>query len=270
LIGIVYSVVDPAGRGVARILAERGFSKSECGGVECWSRPGVVLAGFREDVIEFDFLDNLLHEAEYYVVLSRHSSQAGVKSYTVHHTGNFGREALYGGKPGELGIANPRVAFTLLKELVRQAESEGRLGEFKVSYEATHHGPTSLSKPITFIEIGSSMSEWVDDVNHRIVAESVLHLINEGVSDCRPAIGVGGGHYPWKLTEYALRENVCFGHIIPKYSLDLLNHGILRQMVERTYGGVESIVVEKKGTRIEHREAIEEFARETGLSVRYI
>ncbi|WP_434731549.1 D-aminoacyl-tRNA deacylase [Thermogladius sp. KZ2Tp1] len=270
LIGIVYSVNDPAGAGAAARLVRLGFRRAECRAVECWSRPGVTVAGFDKDVIEFDFLDDAMPEAEYFIVLSRHSSQAGVKSYTVHHTGNFGGEALYGGRPGELGIANPAVAFGLLRELVKRAGAMGRLDEYRVSYEATHHGPTSLKKPLTFVEIGSSQTEWADEVNHEILAESVAGLLESGPAECRPAIGIGGGHYPWKHTEYSLREKVCFGHLLPKYAIEYLSAEVLEQMIGRTYGSVELIVVEKKSTRLEHRVMIESFADSKGLEVVYI
>ncbi|WP_440060285.1 D-aminoacyl-tRNA deacylase [Thermogladius sp. 4427co] len=270
MIGIVFSVNDPAGTGAARKLLRLGFVKHSCDAVECWVSENAILAGFQEDVINFDFLEARLPDVEYYIVLSRHSSQAGVKSYTVHHTGNYSNEALYGGKPGELGVANPVVAFTLLRELARNAEETGRIKDYRVSYEATHHGPTSLAKPLTFIEIGSSLSEWVDETNHEIIARSVEWLLRNNTAKCTPAIGIGGGHYPWKLTEYSLRENVCFGHIMPKYALEHLSEEVLKQMIERSADKIKLVVVEKKSTNQAHRSMIEGFARKYYLGLVYI
>ncbi|ADV65203.1 D-aminoacyl-tRNA deacylase [Desulfurococcus mucosus] len=269
---LAYSVRDPAGRGIALYIAESlGLTSAKCpGAVECFRGDGFILAGFEEDVIYFDFLEDRLPSASEYIVLSRHSSEAGVKSYTVHHTGNFGGEAAYGGKPGELGVASPLTAWRLLRLLKTLRDSYGR-SEYEVSYEATHHGPTSISKPLVFVEIGSTLGEWRDEVNHRVVGEAVARLLKEpGGDECNPAIGIGGGHYPRKHTELALSEPVCYGHIMAKYALGALSMDTLDKMVHRSAVKPSIIVVEKKGTRQEHRVLVEEYASNKGLTLRYI
>src|SRR5208337_602698 len=45
---------------------------------------------------------------------------------------------------------------------------------YRVSYEVTHHGPTSLSIPLFFDETASTEKEWGDPVAGRAVAEAVL------------------------------------------------------------------------------------------------
>jgi len=273
LIGLVYSVKDPAGKGIAVYIAETlGLSRtSHPGAVEFFDGGDFILAGFNEDVIFFDFLDERLPAGvSEYIVLSRHSSKAGVKSYTVHHTGNYGGEALYGGRPRELGIASPRTAWRLLRLLKAHRDSYGR-SEYEVSYEATHHGPTNLSKPLVFIEIGSTISEWSDPVNHRVVGDAVMGFLQGWIrEECIPAIGIGGGHYPRKHTEIALSEPICYGHIMAKYALASLSREILDMMVERSSVKPVEVVVEKKGTRQEHRAVIEEYASMKGLRLRYI
>lgn len=271
MIGLVYSLRDPAGSGIARFVAGAlGLRRGECDAVECWAGSGAILAGYEEDVIEFDSLDARLPEASFFVVLSRHASEAGVKSYTVHHTGNFGDSALYGGRPRELGVANPPAAFTLLAEMKKAAESAGRAGEYDVCYEATHHGPTSLAKPLTFAEIGSSEREWADPVNHAVVGSAVVRLLREGPAECKPAIGFGGGHYPRKLAEFSLQNAVCLGHIMPKYAADSLSELTFSQMVSRSVPRPVVAVVEKKAFKSATRAEIERLARAEGLEVLYI
>ncbi len=273
--GIVYSIGDPAGRGVAEELL-RLTGARECdvcrGHEKCFCGDGFLLAGFREDVIFFDFLDRRLPgEVTHYIVLSRHSSAKKVKSYTVHHTGNPGPQALYGGKPYSLAVASPRVTYTLLRNLYRFAGEQGRLGEYEVSYEATHHGPTEVDKPLSFIEIGSTLEEWVDKTNHLVLAYAVQELLEKGLAEnCNPVVGVGGGHYPRKHTRKALGEGYCYGHIFAKYALPSLTRDILGKAVERSEPRPTGFVVEKKGTRREHRSLIEEFTRENGLGIEYI
>ncbi|WP_448577963.1 D-aminoacyl-tRNA deacylase [Thermosphaera sp.] len=273
MFGIAYSTNDPAGAGIAKVLRDKlGLSESYvCENSEtCFQGGNIVLAGFREDVIYFDFLgERMPSEVETYIVLSRHSSEAGVKSYTVHHTGNFGGDAQYGGSPGELGISSPRVSWLILRALYDSWRA-GNRAEYEVSYEATHHGPTSLSKPLVFVEIGSSIDEWRDPFNHHVIASSIVKLLGSKPDDCKPVIGIGGGHYPRKHTELALKENVCYGHIIPKYALQYLSPETLDKMMSRSDVDIKGIVVEKKGTRAEHRSLIEEYANKRGLEVRYV
>lgn len=274
LYGLVFSIKDPAGTGVARYIVERlGLEKTDLciGAVECYIGENFLLAGFSEDTIYFEFLDQRMpREVEKYIVLSRHSSAKKVKSYTVHHTGNFGPEAPYGGEPRSLSIASPPVSHKLLLLLRKEAEEAGRLEEYEVSYEATHHGPTSPLMPLNFIEIGSTIDEWRDPVNHRVLGEAVIAFLEDPRHECTPVIGIGGGHYPRKHTRKAFQDNYCYGHIMAKYALQYLSLEILDQMVEKNVPMPVKIVVEKKGTRREHRALVEEYVVGKDLVVEYI
>ena len=274
LIGLVYSINDPAGSGVARYMREYyGLDKCdfEIDAMECFIHDKFYLVGFREDVIYFDFLDERMpSNTLYYIVLSRHSSAQRVKSYTVHHTGNFGDEAPYGGKPRSLAVANPVTTHKLLLNLRDQCEEHRRENEYEVSYEATHHGPTENNKPLTFIEIGSSIDEWRDPVNHEVLGLAVIEYIEKPSHNCNVVAGVGGGHYPRKHTRMAFEENYCYGHIMAKYALQYLSEEILSMMINRSKPQPRIIVVEKKGTRKEHRDLIEKFCSEKGITIEYI
>lgn len=274
LIGLVYSVNDPAGSGVAKYIIEYyGLEKCDFGfkAIECFVHKKFYLIGFSEDVIYFDFLDKRMpSNTEYYIVLSRHSSAQRIKSYTVHHTGNFGDETPYGGRPRSLAIANPVTTHRLLLNLSKQCEEHGRDNEYEVSYEATHHGPTENNKPLTFIEIGSSIDEWRDKVNHEVLGLAIIEYIEKPYHSCKTVIGIGGGHYPRKHTRLAFEENYCYGHIMAKYALPYLDHNILFMMINRSVPQPKTIVVEKKGTRKEHRNIVEEFSNQEKIYVEYI
>ncbi|MEM4619148.1 MAG: D-aminoacyl-tRNA deacylase [Desulfurococcaceae archaeon] len=271
--GLVYSVKDPAGVGIASFLREYyGLDKCsfEIDSIDCFIHDDFILVGFIEDVIYFSFLDEKLPSSvSEYIVLSRHSSEQGIKSYTVHHTGNFG-SADYGGRPGELGIANPVVSHKLLLNVKELCEEKNLIGVYEVSYEATHHGPTENSKPILFIEIGYSIEEWRDRRNHELIGLAIVDFIDKPVHFCKPVIGIGGGHYPRKHTELAFEENYCYGHIMAKHSLNYLTNRTLSKMIERSSVKPSFIIVEKKSTRVEHREIIQEFSRESGIEYIYI
>ncbi len=255
--GIVYSVDDPAGEGIARHLRERlgGRESRRPGGVASWDLDGInaVLVGFKEDVIYFDFLDEVLPDVDFYVILSRHKAESGVKSLTVHHTGNPTSAAEVGGRPGELSMANPPLAYWVLKALSRLAPSD--LTGFEVVYEVTHHGPTSLRKPLTFVEIGSSESEWSAGKAHEVVGESVVEALMSVRSqdNCVPTVGFGGPHYAEGFTKRALRLNECYGHIISKYAVKELTDSELRTIsrlaaLKSSPPAVKAVVTRKVGS----------------------
>lgn len=272
--GIVYSVNDPAGTGIAEYIIDyyRLDQSSLCrNAISCYEGRNFILAGFKEDVIYFDFLDNRLPSSiSRYIVLSRHSSAKQVKSYTVHHTGNFGPDAPYGGKPNTLSIANPAVSHKLLLLLKKVAEEYGRMNEYEVSYEATHHGPTDVVKPLSFIEIGSSINEWKDPINHKVISLAVIELLENPSHECVPVIGIGGGHYPRKHTKMAFDKKYCYGHIMAKYALRYLSPNILEEMIKKNDPLPVKIIVEKKGTRKEHRNIIEQYILNKSILLEYI
>lgn len=237
VIGIVYSVEDPAGSGIAEYLRKllKCREVSIPGSMASWAVEdgNAVLVGFRGDVTHFDFLDDVLSGVSSYLVLSLHRASSGVKSLTVHHAGNPTVTAEAGGRPGELSVAQPILAYAMLRNLNRLASDS--LKEFQVVYEVTHHGPTNLRKPLTFVEIGSSEYEWHLKEAHEIVGESVANTLRDvrSLVECNPSVGFGGPHYAEWFTRRALKYNECYGHIISRYVIKELstNEGELREIV---------------------------------------
>jgi D-aminoacyl-tRNA deacylase len=173
---------------------------------------------------------------DYFVVASRHASQSGKPSLTVHATGNFGK-AVYGGRNRELQPVPANPLRDVFLEVLRDPPSG-----YAVSLEATHHSPTQFETPMFFAELGSSRRQWVDEEAGAYLAEAILNGISaEGKAPV--AIGFGGGHY---CPTFSVKEaETAFGHICPKYALDLLNDDLVSQMVERTVNGVELAIFDK-------------------------
>jgi D-aminoacyl-tRNA deacylase len=268
---IAYSLADPAGSGAAKALAELA-SWEECSlprAVSCLYEPRLraYLAGFREDTIYFDFLDEAApRDTVAYIVLSRHSG--GRPTLTVHYTGNPGPEAPYGGRPRELSHTWPRLMAALLREYRRVASEAGLLEEFSLSLEATHHGPTSLARPIVFIEIGSSENEWRRGDTHQAMAETVYSVLRRGWLDepCSTvAIGVGDTHYPAKHTRNILEKSYCYGHIFSKHVLGNLTVELLEQAIARTRDPVDTIVLAKAPSKV--KQLVRSFAERYGLQL---
>lgn len=253
---VAYSNADVAGSGIALELAklircQDVVIKSNAG--VCVALVGdieVVVAGFNEDVLYFSFLDRIF-DADYFVVVSRHSATSGIKSLTVHHTGNPTAKAEYGGRPKELSVANPPIALSILRYL-SELSIDREFRDVEVTYEVTHHGPTEVGKPLTFVEIGSSVTEWSYKPYQEVLAGAVYRAITDPPPSCVPSVGLGGGHYAQQFTQRAFKLGECFGHIVSRHAIKELRESpelleaVLRQATLKSSVWIKRIVLEGK------------------------
>jgi D-aminoacyl-tRNA deacylase len=198
---------------------------------------------------------------ELVVFASRHRSESGLKTLTVHPLGNF-TEAKFGGIPGKLVPADAKKMAHALRTLIQ----EGTALEHKISFEATHHGPY-LETPTFFIEIGSDENAWVEDPPAKVLARTILKIMNDLVStEDRIAVGVGGGHYVPRLTEVVLGFNVAFGHMVPTYAADM-PYEMFQKAIEGTPGADCVYFHRKYMKKSRYREIKTWFENETSLEV---
>lgn len=155
------------------------------------------------------------------VFMSRHKAASAIPTLTVHPIGNY-NNADFGGRSGTLVKASPELMSDSLRIL-----SKMDTGEFKVSYEVTHHGPW-LDVPTFFIEIGSDETMW----GNMKAAEMLAHVIDTAEKNDFPnAVGIGGGHYAPRFSEIVNAYEVNFGHMIPGYAFpDADDDGLLRMV----------------------------------------
>ena len=171
------------------------------------------------------------------VFLSRHKAASGRPSLTVHPIGNWG-SAEYGGKEAEISGVAPEWMTGLLLKI-----KENRIPGYDVCFEATHHGPL-LEKPTIFLEIGSSESEWENYEPAKALIKSLLQL--------EPAmgpkvVGIGGGHYTPRFTEAVFSHEVCFGHMIANYGVEVLNSKLIQKAINLSKA--EGIYFHRKGMK---------------------
>lgn len=269
---IVYFHGDQAGAGASRYLVEVLRAKpGKCpGSPECYVSEEAVIAGFNVDVVNMEFLDESPDPAaEAVIVLSRHKAESGRKTLSVHHTGNPTGRA-WGGEPYKLSTSYPALSKALLTSYAKTA-LEHNLEEYSVTLEATHHGPTKPSKPIVFIEIGSTEKEWADERARIAMALAVAETISRRIPECSPATGIGGTHYPEKFTKIQLETETCLGHIISKHQIDegVPDH-VIKQAIEKTYPQkAQKIIAEKKSLKSEQRKKLEELAKQLETKIEY-
>jgi D-aminoacyl-tRNA deacylase len=185
------------------------------------------------------------------VFLSRHSSQSGTPTLTVHAPGNFA-EANLGGLPKKLSVAPANAMSDALKTLAYYQQKLSL--NFEVSFEVTHHGP-SLKVPSIFVELGSSPQQWGDSLAATAVAHAAVAAIEKfDPKPARPAvIGIGGTHYNQKFTQMALDGEAVFSHMIPKYAVENVDSAMLKQCVECTLETVSCAILDWKGIKSEDK-----------------
>ena len=275
-IAIAFSVNDPAAGGAIRELLELSASERiACKhATSCWIlEEKVRVAGFNEDSVKLEYLDESPDpSAEAVIVVSRHRAASGRKALTVHHVGNPTGKTL-GGEPNRLGVSFPLLASSLLIEYEREAERTGIRGEYEISLEATHHGPTGIRKPVVFIEIGSTPEEWKDKRAQRALALTLINHLEKSIQlSCEEAAAFGGSHYPSKFTSLVLRGEYCIGHIISKHAF---NEGVTEEIIieamEKTYPRKPGkALIEKKSLKSAQRKMLTQILERIGAKIIYI
>jgi D-aminoacyl-tRNA deacylase len=238
-IALVNSRQDKAGLNIRHHLEEL-LADDRAGG---WKIPGRSYSFYdvEERLIHAETVDREI-EADLLVFLSRHSSVNPVPVLTVHVTGNYGAAEL-GGTPRTLAPAAPAMMQATLRALARHCP-EG----YRISYEVTHHGPTALTIPSFFVEIGSTEKEWGDPVAGRAAAEAVLSAVP---TNTIPLIGIGGTHYAPRETEIALTTRGAFGHIASSLrQVAILDREMVQEMIRQS-GAVAAYIDRKSLSRPE-------------------
>ncbi len=206
----IASKSDDAGLNIAKHLEELGIR--------------VIFTETHPVYLEYFERSMEIPSGETVVFLSRHSSAKEVKSLTVHSAGNFSTNDL-GGERNFLTYTDPFLLHSILINLSNLNDTD-----YRVTYEATHHGPASNQKLI-FVEIGSTEREYRDQHAGELVAKAILS--SSPVRD-ESYCGIGGPHYSEKFTRMAIEEGIKFGHIASKYRFNELTENILTQMYEKT------------------------------------
>jgi D-aminoacyl-tRNA deacylase len=246
------------------LINRHGFEST---GVSLLGKPvyqkGSLLLFFFEGVIVRPPDLDAYFNPQAYVFLSRHSAESGIASLTAHTVGNFSMEAKLGGRPKELGRVNPDLLKNYMIALSRRsAEVEG----YEVTIEATHHGPTSLAKPVLFVEIGSSEKSWGDSVAAGVVADSLMESLAERKVWSKVALGFGGTHYPEKFSRLLIEGELALSFMVPRYALGNVDEKMMGEMIVKTSVPVRYAALDWKGLG-EYKESISNLAERFGLEV---
>ncbi len=211
----------------------------------------VTLITLNQEAVAAQNLPEAFPDTQLIVFISRHSSQSGRPTLTVHTPGNFA-DAELGGLPKTVSVS-PAVAMRdALKALALQKEQLDL--NYEVSYECTHHGP-SLNVPSMFVELGSSELQWRDALAAEAVGHAAMSAIEKFTASSveSAVLGIGGTHYNQKFTNIALEGTVVFGHMIPKYAVANVDSELVSMCVKRTLEKVSHALLDWKGIKSEDK-----------------
>jgi D-aminoacyl-tRNA deacylase len=257
MILLVHSSLDTAGVNIAKsVLENYPFTKTT---QTCQKNPvytteingkHVSFLTLNEEAVNAQYLQEDYPTAKLVVFLSRHSSQSGKPTLSVHAPGNFG-DAELGGLPKTLSVSPAQAMQNALKALMHYKETLNL--NYEVSFECTHHGP-SLNVPTMFVELGSSPGQWSDLRAAEAVAHSAMSAIANFTAPASSAVlGIGGTHYNQRFTLMALMGEAAFGHMIPKYAVHLVDAEMLSQCVAKTLEKVPIALLDWKGIKSEDK-----------------
>jgi D-aminoacyl-tRNA deacylase len=229
----------------AALIEGQGFESTGVNllGKPVYQKGSLLLAFFEGLIVKPPDLDEYFNP-QAYIFLSRHSAESGIASLTAHTTGNFSDEAKFGGGPRELSRADPALLKNYLISLSRR---RGKVRGYEITMEATHHGPTSLQKPVLFVELGSSEEYWGDKKAAGVVGEALVESLTGKSIWTKAALGFGGTHYPEKFTKMMVDDEYAFSFVAPKYALGHIDEKMFGQMLQRSAVPVRFAVLDWKG-----------------------
>ncbi len=197
---------------------------------------------------EIIFTENLdiekINKYDFIIFASKHKSEKGGRTLTVHASGNF-RNADLGGEIGKVCKSSALFQKQIFEKLKKNTEEHNL--KYDVTLEATHHGPL-IDKPCVFIEIGSTENEWVNRKAGFIIAKTISEVIQEFKENPynEIAIGIGGPHYCPNFNKIQLNSNIAISHIIPSYVFPLTEE-MVKEAIEKTEEEIDFAVLDWKG-----------------------
>ena len=214
---------DPAGHNMAKFLSKNMVLKDNVFHGKYYD-----LIIISTPAISADWLEEK-YDYDGFIFLSKHAAESGVLALTCHSTGNFA-EAKFGGNNRQVAIPHPNLQKKYLQTLKK---NQSKFSEFDITIEATHHGPTALSKPTIFIEIGTTEKQWTDVALCESVAKLVHQVMSHTIPESPVAICFGGTHYPSKFTAQLLDDKYSLGTVIPKHALDNLDDELFSHILKQ-------------------------------------
>jgi len=245
---LVLSLGDPVSRTFLNLLPETPLVETR-GDVEIRKLRDLPLVIHRGEPTDFDREDILAPLGRYALFISRHEMTNPKPIFTVHTPGTW----------PDVSVSNPHLVSAVFRALCKYVYEP-----FTCAFEATHHTPNTSAVSATFVEVGSTESEWTDRKAVDVLLRSVEEALGGGLPENPPAMVVGDLHYV-TVADMALRGEVDLGHVVPKYVEITL--GAVKTAYRKHTAPVKKAVVFRKNVKNPTRGEVVEFLRSQGVEV---
>ena len=263
---IVFSEYDIASSNAYRFFS--GIDIQDENVVSLYEEEDRIVHLISEDLLFYEMPQKIKKKAEYVIFVSRHSSASGIPGFHSHTTGNWTEFVRGGGEPETVSLSSGALLAASLLSLWKSCQDHECTNNYQVSLEITHHGPTSLSVPSVFMELGSEKKSWSSKIGGKILANAVNNVIETFDLDPNEEqlLGLGGNHYASKFTKMIHAEERSVAHIAPKYHLDEISTDLLLTIQEKIYGKANyRWIIDKKGTSSPQKRRLTELASENNI-----
>ena len=209
----------------------------------------------KEAIYEENLNLEKINSYDFIIFASTHKSESNEKTICVHAPGNW-RSADLGGKIGKVCKSSALFSKQLFEKLNKNIEHY-KIKDYKVTMEATHHGPL-IGKPCIFVELGSTETEWTDRRAGFVIAKTISETIEDFKENPynEVAIAIGGPHYCPSFNKIQLKSNVAISHVIPNYAFPLTEE-MVKEAVEKTEEEIDFFLLDWKGLgNVEKREEV--------------
>jgi D-aminoacyl-tRNA deacylase len=175
-------------------------------------------------------------EGEAFVAINVHSLNDHPKRFCVHPAGNWNELWPHpafdhlGGEKRKISMSSGNLLKSTYDSLVRN----NHLEDFKVDVECTHHGP-NVSRPLLFLEIGSTEKQWENDEAIEVIKKVILDLASKKHGEVRrSAIVLGGDHYMSNI-KFLFKKGILVSHMCPSSMIHSLDLEILQEAIKNNY-----------------------------------
>ncbi|MFX1480806.1 MAG: D-aminoacyl-tRNA deacylase [Promethearchaeota archaeon] len=211
-------------------------------------------------------------DPDFLIFVSRHTSKTSRPAFLVHTTGNWSTTADYGGEARDLSLTSALLHKAGFMSFL-QRDLPTKLAKFLIDIEVTHHGPTILEKPLIFMELGSSKTEWVIQEAGGFIASVIINTIFKylefrKVSTQKIGLGFGGTHYAPNFKRLISEKNIALSFICPKYYIQDLDYDLITKMVNNTSEKIDYFIVDWKGTKSEDRKHLIPLLEEFDIAIK--
>jgi D-aminoacyl-tRNA deacylase len=240
-VALICSTTDPASLNIAKNLLTLA-NWHDAGAFKTFKNFRLIIQD--EELLTLNSLDKYLQSLglspKMAVFASRHKSSNKIPWLGGHFTGELERNNY------ELSVAAPAGLRSFLLNIARTAP----VG-YRISAEATHHGPSAVTLPSFFAEIGSCEEQWSDPRAGEAVARAILDL------DCRMLpvfLGFGGGHYMQRQTNLMLETDIAFGHLFSDYQINYIDEKLVKEAKRKSAS--DYAYIDRKSLKAEERDKL--------------